>query len=98
MYKETETCLVEEKFLYSRDMSLLFLFFFLSETETERYRCRLVISCDCALLLHFLFPLISFLSSNLLGLGLLLFQLFIYPLVERNFGPVMVSRIGAVCP
>lgn len=30
------------------------------------------------------------------GLGLLLFQLFIYPLVERNFGPVMVSRIGAV--
>uniref|UniRef100_A0A6M2EDP0 Major facilitator superfamily (MFS) profile domain-containing protein n=1 Tax=Populus davidiana TaxID=266767 RepID=A0A6M2EDP0_9ROSI len=30
------------------------------------------------------------------GLGLLLFQLFIYPLVERSFGPVMVSRIGAV--
>ncbi|KAB5551626.1 hypothetical protein DKX38_008937 [Salix brachista] len=30
------------------------------------------------------------------GLGLLLFQLFIYPLVERNFGPVMVSRAGAV--
>ncbi|KAG5252591.1 protein ZINC INDUCED FACILITATOR [Salix suchowensis] len=30
------------------------------------------------------------------GFGLLLFQLFIYPLVERKFGPVMVSRIGAV--
>ncbi|XP_057999997.1 protein ZINC INDUCED FACILITATOR-LIKE 1 isoform X2 [Hevea brasiliensis] len=30
------------------------------------------------------------------GFGLLLFQLFLYPLVERNLGPVMVSRIGAV--
>ncbi|KAJ6778977.1 PROTEIN ZINC INDUCED FACILITATOR 1 [Salix koriyanagi] len=30
------------------------------------------------------------------GFGLLLFQLFIYPVVERKFGPVMVSRIGAV--
>ncbi|KAF3441419.1 hypothetical protein FNV43_RR15333 [Rhamnella rubrinervis] len=30
------------------------------------------------------------------GLGLLLFQLLLYPLVERTFGPVMVSRIGAV--
>lgn len=32
------------------------------------------------------------------GFGLLLFQLFIYPVAERNFGPVMVSRLGAVCP
>ncbi|XVF30204.1 hypothetical protein REPUB_Repub16aG0037300 [Reevesia pubescens] len=30
------------------------------------------------------------------GCGLLLFQLFLYPLIERNLGPVMVSRIGAV--
>lgn len=30
------------------------------------------------------------------GLGLLLFQLFIYPLVERITGTVMISRIGAV--
>ncbi|XP_061954677.1 protein ZINC INDUCED FACILITATOR 1-like isoform X4 [Populus nigra] len=30
------------------------------------------------------------------GFGLLLFQLFIYPVAERNFGPVMVSRLGAV--
>ncbi|KAM7524365.1 hypothetical protein LguiA_014267 [Lonicera macranthoides] len=30
------------------------------------------------------------------GLGLLLFQLFLYPLVERKLGPIMVSRIGAV--
>lgn len=29
------------------------------------------------------------------GLGLLIFQLFLYPVVERNFGPIMVSRIGA---
>ncbi|PHT25441.1 Protein ZINC INDUCED FACILITATOR-LIKE 1 [Capsicum baccatum] len=28
--------------------------------------------------------------------GLLVFQLFVYPLVERIFGPVMVSRAGAV--
>ncbi|KAJ8770368.1 hypothetical protein K2173_014981 [Erythroxylum novogranatense] len=30
------------------------------------------------------------------GLGLLLFQLFVYPVVERNVGPVMISRVGAV--
>ncbi|WCJ28672.1 zinc induced facilitator-like 1 [Euphorbia peplus] len=30
------------------------------------------------------------------GFGLLLFQLFLYPLVERKLGPIMVSRIGAV--
>ncbi|XP_025014589.1 protein ZINC INDUCED FACILITATOR-LIKE 1 isoform X5 [Ricinus communis] len=30
------------------------------------------------------------------GFGLLLFQLLLYPLVERNLGPVTVSRIGAV--
>ncbi|RVX05067.1 putative peptide/nitrate transporter [Vitis vinifera] len=30
------------------------------------------------------------------GLGLLLFQLFLYPPLERILGPVMVSRIGAV--
>lgn len=30
------------------------------------------------------------------GVGLLLFQLFFYPLVERIFGAIMVSRIGAV--
>ncbi|KAM3339756.1 hypothetical protein P3S68_029625 [Capsicum galapagoense] len=30
------------------------------------------------------------------GVGLLVFQLFVYPLVERIFGPVMVSRAGAV--
>ncbi|PHU06195.1 Protein ZINC INDUCED FACILITATOR 1 [Capsicum chinense] len=30
------------------------------------------------------------------GLGLLLFQLLVYPLVERITGPVMISRIGAV--
>ncbi|KAJ6864174.1 protein ZINC INDUCED FACILITATOR-LIKE 1 isoform X1 [Populus alba x Populus x berolinensis] len=30
------------------------------------------------------------------GFGLLLFQLFIYPVAERNFGPVVVSRLGAV--
>ncbi|XVE68383.1 hypothetical protein DITRI_Ditri09bG0064100 [Diplodiscus trichospermus] len=29
------------------------------------------------------------------GCGLLLFQLFFYPLIERNLGPVMVSRLGA---
>ncbi|KAF3638389.1 putative ADP-ribosylation factor GTPase-activating protein AGD14-like [Capsicum annuum] len=29
------------------------------------------------------------------GLGLLLFQLLVYPLVERITGPVMISRIGA---
>ncbi|THG12555.1 hypothetical protein TEA_005217 [Camellia sinensis var. sinensis] len=29
------------------------------------------------------------------GLGLLLFQLFLYPLVVRIVGPIMVSRIGA---
>ncbi|KAK7822948.1 protein zinc induced facilitator 1 [Quercus suber] len=29
------------------------------------------------------------------GFGLLLFQLFLYPLVERFFGPIMTSRIGA---
>lgn len=32
------------------------------------------------------------------GIGLLLFQLLVYPLVERITGPVMISRIGAVCP
>lgn len=38
------------------------------------------------------------LTSSLIyvGFGLLLFQLFIYPVAERNFGPVMVSRLGAV--
>ncbi|XP_041023596.1 protein ZINC INDUCED FACILITATOR 1-like isoform X2 [Juglans microcarpa x Juglans regia] len=30
------------------------------------------------------------------GFGLLVFQLFVYPLVVRIFGPIMVSRIGAV--
>ncbi|PHT27552.1 hypothetical protein CQW23_32838 [Capsicum baccatum] len=30
------------------------------------------------------------------GVALLVFQLFVYPLVERIFGPVMVSRAGAV--
>ncbi|XP_052176570.1 protein ZINC INDUCED FACILITATOR 1-like isoform X2 [Diospyros lotus] len=30
------------------------------------------------------------------GFALLFFQLLLYPLVERNFGPIMVSRIGAV--
>lgn len=30
------------------------------------------------------------------GFGLLFFQLFAYPLVERIFGPIIVSRIGAV--
>ncbi|CAK9157618.1 unnamed protein product [Ilex paraguariensis] len=30
------------------------------------------------------------------GFALLLFQLFLYPLVEKILGPVMVSRIGAV--
>ncbi|XWS42999.1 hypothetical protein CRYUN_Cryun16bG0062800 [Craigia yunnanensis] len=30
------------------------------------------------------------------GCGLLLFQLFLYPFIERNLGPVMVSRLGAV--
>lgn len=30
------------------------------------------------------------------GFGLLVFQLFAYPLVERIFGPVMISRVGAV--
>ncbi|XP_030925633.1 protein ZINC INDUCED FACILITATOR 1-like isoform X2 [Quercus lobata] len=30
------------------------------------------------------------------GFGLLLFQLFLYPLVERFFGPIRTSRIGAV--
>ncbi|XP_070021240.1 protein ZINC INDUCED FACILITATOR-LIKE 1-like isoform X1 [Nicotiana sylvestris] len=30
------------------------------------------------------------------GVGLLLFQLFAYPLVERIVGPVMISRVGAV--
>ncbi|CAH9068929.1 unnamed protein product [Cuscuta epithymum] len=29
------------------------------------------------------------------GMGLLLFQLFIYPLVEKPLGPVMISRVGA---
>ncbi|CAM8968314.1 unnamed protein product [Rhodiola kirilowii] len=29
------------------------------------------------------------------GIGLLLFQLFLYPFVERIFGPLQVSRIGA---
>ncbi|XP_019186792.1 PREDICTED: protein ZINC INDUCED FACILITATOR-LIKE 1-like [Ipomoea nil] len=29
------------------------------------------------------------------GIGLLLFQLFAYPLVEKVLGPVMISRIGA---
>nr|XP_048333950.1 protein ZINC INDUCED FACILITATOR 1-like isoform X1 [Ziziphus jujuba var. spinosa]XP_048333951.1 protein ZINC INDUCED FACILITATOR 1-like isoform X1 [Ziziphus jujuba var. spinosa] len=30
------------------------------------------------------------------GFGLLVFQLLLYPMVERTFGPVIVSRIGAV--
>ncbi|KAK1562747.1 hypothetical protein Q3G72_016448 [Acer saccharum] len=30
------------------------------------------------------------------GFGLLVFQLFLYPLTERKLGPVMISRIGAV--
>ncbi|XP_057948421.1 protein ZINC INDUCED FACILITATOR 1-like [Malania oleifera] len=30
------------------------------------------------------------------GFGLLIFQLFLYPLVERILGPITVSRIGAV--
>ncbi|XP_021901294.1 protein ZINC INDUCED FACILITATOR-LIKE 1-like isoform X2 [Carica papaya] len=30
------------------------------------------------------------------GFGLLLFQLFLYPLVEKNLGPVVISRIGAL--
>ncbi|KAJ4706808.1 protein ZINC INDUCED FACILITATOR-LIKE 1-like [Melia azedarach] len=30
------------------------------------------------------------------GFGLLVFQLFLYPLVERKLGPVTVSRVGAV--
>ncbi|KAJ8635324.1 hypothetical protein MRB53_009591 [Persea americana] len=30
------------------------------------------------------------------GLGLILFQLFVYPVVEKSFGPIMVSRIAAV--
>ncbi|KAK6244377.1 hypothetical protein QUC31_010786 [Theobroma cacao] len=30
------------------------------------------------------------------GCGLLLFQLFLYPLIERTLGPVMISRLGAV--
>ncbi|VFQ61585.1 unnamed protein product [Cuscuta campestris] len=29
------------------------------------------------------------------GMGLLLFQLFVYPLVEKVLGPVMISRVGA---
>ncbi|RWR75923.1 putative peptide/nitrate transporter isoform X3 [Cinnamomum micranthum f. kanehirae] len=29
------------------------------------------------------------------GLGLILFQLFVYPVVEKSFGPIMVSRIAA---
>jgi hypothetical protein len=37
------------------------------------------------------------LFSKLPGFGLLFFQLFVYPVVERIFGPIMVSRIGAVC-
>ncbi|KAH7522543.1 hypothetical protein FEM48_Zijuj07G0149600 [Ziziphus jujuba var. spinosa] len=31
------------------------------------------------------------------GFGLLVFQLLLYPMVERTFGPVIVSRIGADC-
>lgn len=38
------------------------------------------------------------LFHDLPGVGLLVFQLFVYPLVERIFGPFMVSRAGAVCP
>ncbi|KAK3212060.1 hypothetical protein Dsin_016766 [Dipteronia sinensis] len=30
------------------------------------------------------------------GFGLLVFQLFLYPLTERKLGPIMISRIGAV--
>ncbi|XXG52736.1 hypothetical protein AAC387_Pa03g0974 [Persea americana] len=30
------------------------------------------------------------------GLGLILFQLFVYSVVEKSFGPIMVSRIAAV--
>ncbi|KAG6642738.1 hypothetical protein CIPAW_09G161400 [Carya illinoinensis] len=30
------------------------------------------------------------------GFGLLVFQLFVYPLMAKIFGPIMVSRIGAV--
>ncbi|XP_059442032.1 protein ZINC INDUCED FACILITATOR 1-like [Corylus avellana] len=33
---------------------------------------------------------------SITGFGLLFFQLFVYPVVERIFGPIMVSRIGAV--
>ncbi|PON89777.1 Major facilitator superfamily domain containing protein [Trema orientale] len=30
------------------------------------------------------------------GFGLLFFQLFLYPLLERHVGPILVSRMGAV--
>ncbi|XP_060177189.1 protein ZINC INDUCED FACILITATOR 1-like [Lycium barbarum] len=45
---------------------------------------------------------LSFTSANvgqvlaITGVGLLLFQLFAYPSVERIVGPVMISRVGAV--
>ncbi|XP_027176137.1 protein ZINC INDUCED FACILITATOR-LIKE 1-like isoform X1 [Coffea eugenioides] len=35
-------------------------------------------------------------TLSITGLGLLLFQLFLYPVVERILGTIMVSRIGAV--
>ncbi|KAL3533352.1 hypothetical protein ACH5RR_006873 [Cinchona calisaya] len=35
-------------------------------------------------------------TLSITGLGLLLFQLFLYPVVEKIRGPIMVSRIGAV--
>ncbi|PHT48635.1 Protein ZINC INDUCED FACILITATOR 1 [Capsicum baccatum] len=39
---------------------------------------------------------LEYLQKTIYCVGLLVFQLFVYPLVETIFGPVMVSRAGAV--
>lgn len=44
----------------------------------------------------FWFKLLTILL-NLSGCGLLLFQLFLYPVAERTIGAIMLSRLAAVC-
>lgn len=45
---------------------------------------------------EFVHIVLLFPNYKLAGFGLLVFQLSLYPMVERIIGPVMIARIGGV--
>lgn len=64
--------------------------------KSLQYQVHIIYDCVYGIILNII-VLCYLLVMELSGAGMLLFQLFLYPKFERILGPIMVSRIAAVC-